>query len=267
MADDNDPTTLPSPDSTIPEVSVSNGEKAPYPIDTVKRKAPHQKQGRRITLPAYEAMWALYRDGIRNIAEIARRVNYHRSTVQHTIDLGYPQLQLKPLKLRLIEFEGDIKQRKDKIAVENAFNVVAAVQKMRQESMQLSSATRGGLARLLKKLLEQVETATFEKVRRVKDDEGNWITVRLPANAHEMAETLEKMATSLQILCEHDMKWIDDDDLRKQIIGVVRKVGTITEDQLNYIVEHGGDLPPGMSPEQFFNAQLVMPSDGSNDGN
>lgn len=248
-----------SPDQPSPQVQphhlsaqkLAGGAQPIWQEDPDNENAKH---GKRLSFELYEAMWQAYRDGRRSKSSLQRQFNVGYETASRVVDLGYPDRGWLALKDRAAQWDEAKIIASQQASVEQAKQALSDYQQARTDNLNLIKASKAAIAKLVRKALNSVESASFTKVRRRKNKNGDYVDVDMPPSAFEMADALRTIAQAVKDLGAHESFWLGGPTERSEVnvSGVQQGWLSLSEEQLEYIVNSGGELPPGVSEEQLF---------------
>ena len=215
----------------------------------------------------YDTMWSLYRDGLRASRRLAKAVGVTRAIAERAIERGWPRQNLAPLAERAKLHDRqrlDVQTEADKEAYRAQ---VDEFYRARKRNIAYIEGGRGLADALLHKLLALIAPSSFTRYRRVRKviagekgvervEEVDEAFVYGPA----VIQAIRATAATIRDLGSEHRKWL--------VVGQAAGVGPgsassdepqqrpnlvpLTEEQRRYILEHDGQLPPGVTEEQLW---------------
>jgi|HubBroStandDraft_2_1064218.scaffolds.fasta_scaffold147702_2 hypothetical protein len=217
-----------------------------------------------ITSVTYEAMWSVYRDGIRSAGELMTKCSVSRETARKAINLGWPDRGFMPLKQRAREHDQMRVEAERKVALDKhkentdawyragkQFNRVAdnavnfSILAMQQISQLATERDANGNLRLraLTKFVRRRDRGPDGKMRYW--DEEVPLSI---AEAVKLGDPVLKVAAAASMF---KRLWPQTTDEQKASVGPPQGLAAMTLEQLDYIIEHR-QLPPGVTAEDVF---------------
>ena len=227
---------------------------------------PHPKRNKaRLTMGPddYERLAVSYLTGVRTVRGLAKACGVSQNTAKRAIERGWPRFKWAPLRDRAEVYD---RQRAAETAKTANVSPAQADEmgrwvQMRTESMSVGRALRAMAQRLAIKLNQEVDRAVSTRVvqeRRYRDVKvGKRVVQRLevvnvtlppylPALA-EAASAITRTASAAGAMEAFWAKITAPDHLK----GASEGWDKLTPSELDYIVENGGKLPPGVTIEQL----------------
>lgn len=223
--------------------------------------------GKRVDAELYEAIWEAWRDGNRSISRLAGMYQMSWSTIKKLVTKGHYDRGFPAFVERLKVWEAAAASAKVATKDDTAKRKAEEWDKATTEHLKLTNATRYGLAHLIRKAVEATQKVEFTKTRkrRVIDSNGNATTIdeEVPISAVTMAEVWRTISTSVETVSRIESFWRGGPTSKSEVLNgaltAIKAFQNLTPEELNYIIESGGDLPPGVTHEDLFGAGSVSP--------
>ena len=240
MSDPTAPTNLPTSsaltEAPVPDVPVGKSNK-----------------GRRFSHEEWEECFQLWRGGERNKTHLAKRFKCAPDTIHKFVEKGLPVNGWPSFKDRLRVEQGVSQQTQAKIAESIAKDVRDDYTKVKDETLLILRNFRLVCTKQVVKLKDTLESMpmTRQVVHYSVDANGNQIrkTVERPLDAVETASVARALSSALTSASKMESLWLGGPTERIENVPESEK---ISQADLDYIHEHGGELPPGMTIEQFI---------------
>jgi hypothetical protein len=177
----------------------------------------------------------LYRDGVRTHRRLATELGVSIPTAKHLIERGYPKREWPSLKERARLYDAHKREADDRASAEKARAETDERLRAKTDNLKLTKLVKAAVAAGLRKVLNVVDKATFEKtVRGEKVVEGKAVL-----------DALRSLASSLKDVSGVEEVWsnveVDGTDGR-----ALPGWATLSEEQAQYIIDHDGQLPDGV---------------------
>lgn len=224
----------------------------------------NKKHGKRMSPALYESLWEAWRDGQRNKSELCRMFQLSWDTLDRVVNGGYPGMPA--LKERLIIYEAD----KTRLAQEADIAAMTLANqeyvKARKINLEMINGVKASLVHLVRKAVPAAQVALFSRVKRMRSKDGTtWVDVDVPANAFEVADALKTITGALRELGVHESLWMGGPTERTaEGEGTAKPLTSLTDEQLDYVLQNGGALPPGVTDEMLFGRAPGGPPTGKN---
>lgn len=213
----------------------------------------------------YEELAERYIKGRRSIAELATEVGVAYKTARKAIERGWPEKGWAPLQDRAAFYDkmhADTVIRESPQRAKEARDFLA----MREEYLKIAHGVRSGLAQCLGVAIPLIPTATrtrvesrrVERMEEVLDKAGRvvkriprTITIDVEVNLPftELAEAFTKIANALERTGGGELEQLSA-KLPTNATGGRRK-HNLTIEQLTFMAENRGALPPGVKLEDL----------------
>jgi hypothetical protein len=242
-----------------PPFEVLDGGKKPKKRGPIRSPMP-------ITREAYDRMVSVHVQGSRSIGELVRTCKVARETAQKAIHKGWPEKGWKPLKEHAAHYDRMAEAVTAAPADPARAEEAASWEVIRRQHLDLAIATRSVLAGGLVKLQEAMERSTITtlKPRRrtvmeeVIDREGKVIR-RIPRTVTEDVEVAPNLTALFQMLsdCSAVLARTGGHEIdianAKAPAWMRQSKGwsNLTSEQLQYMWQHDGRLPPGVTLEML----------------
>lgn len=199
---------------------------------------------RTISVQTYEAAWELWRDGLRSRNALAEKLGMTWETAARMVDNGYPQRGWAPLMDRARLWDKQVMEQSARLAAERMREAVDEQFKARKHNLALAGRMKAALASLAAQTLDAARACKFSHTKKVIKD-GREVEVEIPASAQQVAKAAKELAGAIRDLGQFEAYWLgtgDKDDLPQ-----TSSLDGLEEDQLKFIIESGGQLPPGVT--------------------
>lgn len=218
--------------------------------------ASKKKHGRRLTTEEIEAIWQDWKDGERNITDLARKHDVSWGTIKQCVHFGHPSRGVRSFQDRYALELGDSRVSKKEIA-EKAAEYIAKVvvdewERVISEDRHLVGGMKIVLAQLLDKLKAAIHTFSFTRTIRVKDQSGAWTSIVVPLEGNEIVQAARALARAVREVVHTEAMLFNKPD-----IGEADKTNqpgwldNLTDEQLDHILKTG-QIPPGVPDEAIF---------------
>jgi hypothetical protein len=251
----------PSPDTTLKSIQGGKrGGKRPPP------KGPFKRYGR-VTREIYDMLAERYLSGERRLIPLSEQCNVGIPTVRKAIDLGWPERGWPALGERAVLY--------DKLHAEAMMNTNPVRAKdardwlqMRKDFIEIAAGVRIGLAKAVHILVKNVDAATATELRsqrqvhmeEVLDEKGRitrriprtmTVDVQVPPSIYRITDSLSSVASALKVTGMGEIEVL----LAKPPAGSFGRRGhKLTGEQIQWMAENNGQLPPGVSLEDLGEA-------------
>lgn len=257
MSDENQNGNRPSSgslvDAPVPDVAPGTGSKT-----------------RRVSHAEWEAVYQAWKAGERNKTRLAERFRLSADTVYKYVTKGLPVNGWPSFMVRLQMEQQTVVEARQKASDQIAAQVVDEYGKCRQENLQVLRALRAACAQQVGKMLKNLEQTSWTRrdVTYSIDKEGKQLrqTVDRPLDAAEVSHVARALSSSIAMCGRMESFWLGGPDQRPEDVPDSEKV---TQDDVDWILAHDGQLPPGMTIEQLVGKMnrvygITMPTDEKN---
>ena len=233
-----------------PELSSSASlTEAPMPVVPPGKS----NKGRRFSHEEWDAMYHVWKAGERNKTHLAARFHCSEDTVHKFVLKGLP-VHSWPSFLDRLRLEQNVSdQTKAKIAESIAKTVTDEYGQVKEETMKLLRVLRGACTVQVQKMIRVLESTPMTRsvVQYSVTDTGVTTrkTVERPLDAVEVASVARALSTAISVTSKMESLWLGGPTERIENVPESEK---ISQADLDYINSHDGELPPGMTIEQFI---------------
>lgn len=232
----NQPTSVPLTEAPIPNVPAGKSNK-----------------GRRFSHEEWDECFQAWRGGERNKTHLAKRFKCAPDTIHKFVEKGLPVNGWPSFKDRLRIEQGVSQQTQAKIAENIAKTVTDEYGQVKEETMKLLRVLRAACTVQVQKMLRILEATpmTRQAVNYSTNEQGAMVrkTVERPLDAVEVASVARALSTAISVTSKMESLWLGGPTERIENVPESEK---ISQADLDYINTHDGELPPGMTIEQFI---------------
>ena len=210
-------------------------------------------KGRRFSHEEWDAMYHVWKGGERNKTHLAARFHCSEDTVHKFVLKGLPVNQWPSFLDRLRIEQSVSEQTQAKVAESIAKTVVDEYSQVKEETMKLLRTLRAACTVQVHKMLRILEATpmTRQAVHYSVNESGGTIrkTVERPLDAVEVASVARALSSAISVSSKMESLWLGGPTERIENVPESEK---ISQADLDYINTHDGELPPGMTIEQFI---------------
>ena len=229
--------------------------KQPPPLHIVRlneaRKAGAAAKPAPVSQALYDAMWEAYRDGLRSARGLANQFNVSEQTATKAIKQGWPQRNWPSLAQKAAMWDQQKLELEQKAAAEKYRETVDEWYRARKQNLGLAGAAKGTLATLAKTMLEAARAA--KPTKTVRRREGNrFVESQEPLDLVETGVAMQKIAAAIETISKVEAYWLGGPSEREDAAAAqAGQQASLTPEQMQFIIEHDGQLPPGVTDEQL----------------
>jgi hypothetical protein len=225
-----------------------------------------ERRGIPLTRAKYDALWDLYRAGERGVLGLARAGGIAKETSRRAIEKGWPNRGWDSLRERAKLIDRQRLDVEAKAATEHFREEVDEFYRARRRNLKhLEAVTAFGFT-MLTRIQQAMASSTFSRARRVKrilDGQAQEVD-ELYIPAREVATALRQTAAAIRDVGAYELEWL------KVGAGMMpgqtaaapgeeaTPVAPMTGEQVKYVLEHDGALPPGVTDEQVLATMSAM---------
>ena len=210
-------------------------------------------KGRRVTHEEHEAMFQAWKGGMRNQADLARRFHVTDDTIRKYVNRGIDANGWIAWKERLRTEQRISAETQTRIADNIAKDITDAYGKVKEESLVILRQFRLVCTHQVVKLQKTLETMpmTRQAVHYSVNDKGEPVrkTVERPLDAVETAGVARALSGAITAANKMESLWLGGPTER---IDNVPESEKLSEAEVAYVSAHEGELPPGMTIEQYL---------------
>ena len=218
MIDENEPSTLQA-EPTEP--------KKPNPINP---------NGRRMTEEEYEAIYQSWRGGLKSSVSLGLKFGWSDETIRVLLKYGNKRRNWLPFAQREAIATESLRQATTAVAEKIAGRAVDDWEKAKTHDLLLINGSKVMLAGLLKKFQESVNTVDFSKM-----------------SGGSACANARALATAIEVLVRAESLLLGKPTERKEITPG-DGWDKLNLEQLQYVIDHHGQLPPDMDEGALFPA-------------
>lgn len=250
MAGDTDPNSSPPADAPNPggatqdKATGETAETAPAPKPKRGRPAAH-------THDFWEQVYQAWKAGGGHDALLAR-FGISCDTLNRWKSKGVPTSGWPSFKQRRLAEDQTTIEAKQKAAERIADAMVTDYEKVRDENLKVLRAARAVIGAQVAKLIQGVSNVAFTRKVNVYNADGAKQTIDRPLDICEAANASRSLSNALVNVGKMEVMFTgkpsDDEEPKGPIVpeGV-----TLSKEELDYVNTHDGQLPPGMTIEEF----------------
>ena len=233
-----------------PELSSSGLlTEAPMPVVPPRKS----NKGRRFTHEEWDAMYHAWKGGERNKTRLAERFHCSEDTVHKFVLKGLPVNEW-PSFLDRLRLEQSVSEKTQaKIAESIAKVVTDDYAKIKEESLVILRQFRLVCTHQVIKLQKTLEgmPMTRQVVHYSVDAKGNPVrkTIERPLDAVETASVARSLSSAIAQASKMESLWLGGPTERIENIPESEK---LSEAEIDYVNEHEGAMPPGMTFETYI---------------
>lgn len=240
-------------------------EKESNPANLRSVKPTERTRGRLMDRETYEELVDFYIRGRRSIRELVDATGVAFKTAKKAIERGWPEKGWAPLQDRAAFYDkmhADVANKESPQRAKEARDFLA----MREEYLKIAHGVRSGLAQCLGVAIPLIATASRTRVesRRVERmeevlDKAGRVTKRIPRTITvdvevnlpftEIADAIAKISSALERTGGGELEQLSA-KLPTNATGGRRK-HNLSIDQLRFMAENKGALPPGVKIEDL----------------
>jgi len=210
-------------------------------------------KGRRLSHQEWEAIYADWKAGERNQTALARKHRCTVDTVHKYVEKGLPVNGWPSFRSRLQMENQTSADARERVTAQITAQVMDEYTKVRQENLQVLRALRAACTVQVQKMIENLKATTWTRMvtfyKIGKEEQQIRETVERPLDSYEMASVARAISTALSMAGKMESFWLGGPTERVENIPESEK---LSEAEIDYVNEHEGAMPPGMTPETFL---------------
>lgn len=197
-------------------------------------------------------MYQAWKAGNRNQTALAREWRCAADTVHKYIESGLPVNGWPSFRIRL-QTETQVSQdARERVTAGITAQILDEYGKVRQENLAVLRALRGACTAQVKLMLDNLKATTWTRMVTVyrvgKEGQQTRETIERPLDSYELASVARAISTALSMAGKMESFWLGGPTERVENIPESEK---LSEKDLDYMTEHEGELPPGMTFDGF----------------
>jgi hypothetical protein len=222
-----------------------------------------------VTHEVYEMMAVAYLAGARSVRDIQRRlkaqgVGISKSTAEKAIKFGWVQNKWPPLRERA-ELHDKLRAAATNGADPKRAKAAHDWLRMRDDYLTIAGGVRANIAQAINIMNRDVKTAVSTQVKPVRqvhfeevlDAKGRvvrriprtlTVDVTMPPSIFDVSAAVNQLAAALERTGGGELGQL----MAKPPQGAANRRGhSMTPEQVQWMADHGGAIPPGVTPEQL----------------
>lgn len=212
-----------------------------------------------ISKETYDHCAQIYiKDGNRSASTLAKACGVHIHTATRIIKHGYPLKGWKSLKERAEAYDKAQENEELKANAQAARAMVDKKYAARSARQVILGVAKAGYTTLFSRWNQECQRARFD----LDDEETEQTLGSTPGftvNAHKMILSGARLMQGFNVFSDMEEKTLGlasaDELTADSVAGLPPGLAGLTAAQLDYITQHGGELPPDLTEEKVFGIQ------------
>lgn len=205
------------------------------------------KHARRVTREQYDAVYADWLAGMRSSQKLAEKYGFSWETVRKLVKYGSRLNGWPSFPERRVAEDEAVKAARAQAAPAIAQMMVDDYEKVRRENLSIVAGMKAGTSFIVRKYIDAARSATFVKTRKVRDKQGNMITIEVPMDAAEAADVGRTLMQLVEGLARVESFAMGGPDSRVEV-SQSSLWDQMSDAQVQWVVDHHGQLPPDIDP-------------------
>lgn len=203
-------------------------------------------RGRRVSMEIWQQMDEWWVKSVRSPYELARRFQVAATTAEQIVHKGYPKRGLPPLKQRAAEYDAKILSR-------TSTTTTTEDEALTREANEWARTKRTNITaiRNTRGLIGVIQNELVTRWRHGGEGDNRPLEKMNPQDMRSSVGLVRSMAAALKHLGEEERRWLHGAAPENTTEGSDNPFADLTEEQLDYITEHG-KLPPDVDPARFY---------------
>jgi hypothetical protein len=210
-------------------------------------------KGRRFSHQEWEAMYQAWKAGNRNQTALARQWRCAADTVHKYIESGLPVNGWPSFRARLQMENQTSADARERVTAGITAQILDEYGKVRQENLQVLRALRAACTAQVQRMIENIKATPWTRMVTVyrlgKEGQQSRETIERPLDSYELASVARAISTALSMAGKMESFWLGGPTERVENIPESEK---LSEAEIDYVNDHQGAMPPGMTPEAFL---------------
>ena len=246
------------PDADQPSASESqetqDGEQA-------ESTAPPKKfwNRKRVDQRTYDLIYQAWKPGQKSAKQLGREFGISDDSILRFISKGVTSMGWPSYRQRLHLERSSIQAATDKAAEKIAEEIVGEAREIRKRNLSIAKAGSAVLGHMVGRIMKNLEatpmTRSIARTTNVVEADGTKKTIRetvqRPMDLYEVGQVMQKISSGLTQLSRVELAVLGIQDPDDPMAGVP-DAEKLTQAEVDYINEHEGQLPEGMTVEEFI---------------
>jgi hypothetical protein len=220
---------------------------------------PKRHSCKRVDRRTYDGIFQEWKLGGQSAKSLAKKWGISDDTILRFIKIGVPSLGWPSYRTRLNLEKESIRNAGERAADQIATEIIGEAREVRQRNLSIAKAGSAVLAGMVKKMIEQIKTTPMTRsaprVTHMVKADGTKETIReivqRPMDMYEAGQVIQKISGSLSQLSRVEVAVLGIKDPEDPTSDIPESE-KLSQAEVDYINTHDGQLPEGMTMEQFI---------------
>jgi hypothetical protein len=189
---------------------------------------------------------------MRKVDLLSAKYGFAWETIRKLIRVGSRLNGWPSFAERRVAEDSAVKDARSQAAPVIAQMIVDDYEKVRRENLSIVAGMKAGTTFIVRKYIDAARLASFVKTRKVRDKTGAMITIEVPMDAAEAADVGRTLMQLVEGLARVESFAMGGPSERLEVSRTPVGWDSLTESQLQWVIDHGGQLPPDIDPSSLF---------------
>jgi hypothetical protein len=213
----------------------------------------------RVDKRTYDGVYQDWKVGGQSAKALGRKWGISDDSICRFIKVGVPSKDWPSYRTRLTLEKDSIKRAGERAADQIATEIIGEAREVRQRNLNIAKAGSAVLAGMVGRMIEQIKstplTRSAPRVTHVVRADGTKETIReivqRPLDMYEAGQVMQRISGSLSQLSRVEVASLGIKDPEDPTFDIPESE-KLTQEEVDYINTHDGQLPEGMTMEQFI---------------
>lgn len=243
---------------TQPDVPSQDGNQDPGQAEDT---APPKKfwNRKRVDKRTYDGCYQDWKVGGQSAKALAKKWGISDDTICRFIKIGVPSQGWPSYRTMLNLERESIKKAGERAADQIAEEIIGEAREIRKRNLNIAKAGSSVLGHMVARMMKQIEstpmTRAAPRIIHVEKPDGTKETIRevvqRPLDMYEAGQVMQKVSSSLSQLSRVELAVMGIQDPEDPTADIPDSE-KLTQAEVDYINEHDGQLPEGMTIEEFI---------------